>query len=60
MNVRGVLVEVANRFWLAAGVILGEGVGEGVAGGMGVGVAMIFARSDKDAQLERRIDRIRT
>ena len=60
VKVSGVLVEVAKRFCVGAGVILGTGVVVGAAGGMVVGVAIRLARSPKDAQLDRKIEKIRT
>lgn len=58
VKVNGVLVAVAKRFWVGAGVMLGTGVNVSAAG-MGVGEAISFVRSDKDAQLERKIVRTR-
>lgn len=54
VNVIGVLVDVAKRFCVGAGVRLAVGVGV-FFGGIGVGVMIKFARSDNDAQLERKI-----
>jgi hypothetical protein len=59
VNVRGVLVEVAKRFCVGAGVMLGTGVCV-ASGGIGVGVAINCARSEREAQLERKIVRTRT
>src|SRR5215211_6769196 len=59
VKVRGVLVEVANRFWVGAGVMRGLGVGVSAAG-RAVGVMISCARSDSDAQLERRIESRKT
>ncbi len=59
VKVRGVLVDVAKRFCVGAGVMLAVGVGGLFAGGMGVGEAISFVRSDKDAQLERKIEKTR-
>lgn len=59
VNVSGVLVEVANRFFVGAGVMLGVGVAVLSAGGIGVGVAMSRTRSPSEAQLERKTDRIK-
>ena len=56
--VRGVLVAVAKRFCVGAGVTLSVGVGVSSMGA-GVGVMINCAISDNDAQLERKIDRTR-
>jgi len=53
-----VRVAVANKFCVGAGVMLGTGVSVS-AGGTGVGEAISFVRSDRDAQLERKIERTR-
>jgi hypothetical protein len=58
VNVSGVGVEVANRFWVGAGVMLGVAVGT-ISGGTAVGVAISFDRSESDAQPERKIERSR-
>jgi len=60
VKVRGVLVEVAKRFCVGAGVMLTVGVGVSCAGGMGVGVLINCAKSDRDAQLERKAERRNT
>ncbi len=59
VKVSGVGVDVANKFCVGAGVMLAVVVGA-ISGGTGVGVTMIFARSDRDAQLERKIERMKT
>ena len=59
VKVSGVLVEVANRFCVGAGVMLAVGVGLSSTRGTGVGVVINFVRSDKDAQLERKIVKTR-
>jgi hypothetical protein len=56
VKVNGVGVEVANRFCVGAGVILGVGVRASTTG-TGVGVRNSFVTSDSEAQLESRIDR---
>jgi hypothetical protein len=48
-------VEVANRFWVGAGVPVGSNVAVTGGGGGTVGVMIMFARSASDAQLERKI-----
>jgi hypothetical protein len=55
VKVNGVLVEVANRFWVGAAVPVASNVAVTGGGGGGVGVMIIFVRSASDAQLERRI-----
>jgi hypothetical protein len=50
VNVRGVGVEVAKRFWVGAGVMLGVGVL--VLAGMGVGVRSRLVTSEIEAQLD--------
>ena len=54
VKVSGVLVEVANRFWVGAGVPVGSNVAVTGGSGEGVGVMIMFARSANDAQLERK------
>lgn len=56
VNVMGVLVEVAKRFWVGAGVLDGANVAVTRSGGGGVGVNTSRARSPSDAQLERKMD----
>jgi hypothetical protein len=50
VKVRGVGVEVANRFWVGAGVMLGVGVL--VSAGMGVGVRSRLVISESEPQLD--------
>jgi hypothetical protein len=58
VKVSGVLVEVANRFWVGAGVMLAVGVGVSTAG-TGVGVRSSCITSESGAQLESRRERTR-
>jgi len=58
VNVSGVLVEVANKFSVGAGVMLGVDVGV-FATGTGVGVLISCATSESEAQLERKIENTR-
>jgi hypothetical protein len=58
VKVRGVGVEVAKRFWVGAGVMLGVGVKVSTTG-TGVGVLKSFVTSESEAQLESRTDRRR-
>lgn len=58
VNVIGVLVEVAKRFWVGAGVMLAVAVGVST-NGMEVGVLINSAASERNAQLDRRIERTR-
>jgi hypothetical protein len=55
VNVSGVLVEVANRFCVGAGVPVGANVAVTITGA-GVGVKTKRAISPNEAQLERKID----
>lgn len=55
VNVRGVLVEVAKRFWVGMGVALEKGV-DVAAGGGAVGDAPNCGMFCKAVQLERKID----
>lgn len=55
VNVRGVLVEVAKRFWVGIGVTLSNGVAVS-AGGGGVGEVISCPTFCKAVQLERKTD----
>ena len=57
VKVSGVLVDVAKRFCVGAGVSVGTNVGVSTGGGDGVGVNTRPARSPSDAQLDRKMDK---
>ena len=54
VNVSGVFVAVANRFWVGAAASVGPDVAVTGGGGGGVGVMIRFVKSASDAQLVRK------